>query len=140
MGKCEFKCFEGYKRCETVIFTDANSNSFTMTLYQRAYNKGIAMVAWEGSSFTFGVSPSVGPFTASATKKTLECDFKSDMTMTNYRHPIQATVVIDGDSTSVTGYLSFNSSGYATFTLIGTVPDASTAATIYGGGAVYPQD
>lgn len=138
MGKCSFDCFEGFKRCENVTFTDANANSFTMRLYQRAYKKGIAMVAWEIGSFTFNGSPSLGPFTAN--HKTLECDFKSDMSMTNYRHPILASVVLSATTTVVSGYLSFNSSGYATFTLLGTVPDASSAATIYGGSATYPQD
>jgi len=138
MGKGKFDCFEGHKRCETVTFTDSNGNSFSMKVYQRSYDKGIALFAWESATVTFNGTPSVGPFTGS--KQALECGFKSDMTMTSYRHPVLFSTILSAVVTNSNGYLSFNSSGYPTFTIIGTVPDASSVATVFGGGATYPQD
>lgn len=138
MGKDCFDCFEGYKKCDTYTFTDANGNVFSMKVYQRAYKSGIAAFSWESATTTFNGTPSVGPFTGN--HEALKCSFKSKMTMTSYRHPVMMSAVYSAVTTMVVGYLSFNGSGYPTFTFPAVVPDASTAVTIYGGSATYPQD
>lgn len=141
MGKkCGFDCFEGYKECESIVFTDAGGNSFTMNVYLRGYKKGIVSMSWPGGSGTMNGTPSLGPFTGS--KQVLKCNFKSDMAMTSVRHPVLTTAVISAAATNLTGYLTFNASGYPVIYLnIGTdVPDASTAYSVYGGSVTWPQD